>query len=105
MLGITAKIQSQVLSDRDILLITLFKFFRANDAYFVIAIGNENLWGQLCRTLDAPDLLKNCRFTDNASRSANQQDLEKILEEYFGEHSEEYWLESLWQAGIPCGPI
>ena len=85
--------------------ITPFQFFRANDGYFVIAIGNENLWGQLCRTLEAPDLLKDCRFTDNASRSANQQDLEKILEEHFGEDSVEYWLDSLGQAGIPCGPI
>ena len=85
--------------------ITPFQFFRASDGYIVIAIGNDSLWSQFCRTLGACDLITDCRFTDNASRSSNQKDLDEILQEYFIKYSVEYWLDKLEQAGIPCGPI
>ena len=85
--------------------ITPFQFFRASDGYIVLAVGNERLWNQLCCTLDANELITDSRFVDNVSRSANQQDLERILQEYFIRHSVEYWLENLGGEGIPCGPI
>jgi CoA:oxalate CoA-transferase len=85
--------------------ITPFQFFRASDGYIVLAVGNERLWNRLCCTLDANELLTDSRFVDNVSRSANQQDLERILQEHFIRRSVEYWLENLGREGIPCGPI
>ena len=85
--------------------ITPFQFFRASDGYIVIAIGNDGLWSQLCRTLGVCDLITDSRFIDNASRSSNQRYLDEILQEYFIKYSVEHWLDKLEQAGIPCGPI
>ena len=85
--------------------ITPFQFFAAKDGYVVIAAGNDTLWKKLCATLGAPELVTDPRFKDNALRTENQAELERLLSAALGKKTVAAWEEALGQAGVPCGPI
>jgi len=85
--------------------ITPFQFFAAQDGYVVIAAGNDNLWKKLCVTVGMPELVGDPRFKDNALRTENQAELEKLLSAALKEKTVAAWEEALGRAGVPCGPI
>ena len=85
--------------------ITPFQFFAAKDGYVVIAAGNDTLWKKLCATLGAPELVTDPRFKDNALRTENQAELERLLSAILEKKTVAAWEEALGQAGVPCGPI
>ena len=85
--------------------ITPFQFFAAQDGYVVIAAGNDNLWKKLCATVGMPELVGDPRFKDNALRTENQAELEKLLSAALKEKTVAAWEEALGRAGVPCGPI
>ena len=85
--------------------ITPFQFFAAQDGYVVIAAGNDNLWKKLCATVGMPQLVSDPRFKDNALRTENQAELEKLLSAALRKKTVAAWEEALGRAGVPCGPI
>lgn len=85
--------------------ITPFQFFKAADGYIVVAAGNDNLFGQLCRCLGVEELVEDPRFLKNSGRTENQSDLEELLNRAFARRPVDDWLRELTEAGVPCGPI
>jgi CoA:oxalate CoA-transferase len=85
--------------------ITPFQFFKAADGYIVVAAGNDNLFGQLCRRLGVEELAEDSRFLSNSLRTENRSDLEDLLNQAFSQRTVDDWLEDLIEAGVPCGPI
>ena len=85
--------------------ITPFQFFKAADGYFVIAAGNDSLFAQLCRCLEVEELVEDPRFESNSARTEHRADLEELLNLAFGRSPVGEWLETLNEAGVPCGPI
>ncbi|MCK7488862.1 MAG: CoA transferase [Anaerotruncus sp.] len=63
--------------------ITPFQAFRASDAWFVVAVGNDSLWKTFCGALDRPDLLADPRFASNGDRTKNLTELIPELERIF----------------------
>ncbi len=85
--------------------ITPFQFFEAADGYIVVAAGNDNLFGQLCRRLGVEELAEDSRFLNNSLRTENRSDLEDLLNQAFSHRTVDDWLQDLTEAGVPCGPI
>ncbi|MDX6750396.1 CoA transferase [Geminicoccaceae bacterium 1502E] len=79
--------------------------FRAADAHFVIAAGNDRLWRAVCEVVDMPDLAKDPRFGSTVDRAANQTALGDILNEVFATGTARAWLDRFEAAGVPCAPI
>lgn len=79
--------------------------FKTSDGYINIAATGGNMWERLARTIGAPELLDDERYTSGAKRSANRDPLNAAIEKQtLGRPSAE-WVELLNQAGVPCGPI
>jgi CoA:oxalate CoA-transferase len=85
--------------------ITPFDTFRAADAHFVIACGNDRLFESLCACLGRAELARDPRFATNELRTQNHAALKTELEHTLAGKSASHWLERLEGAGIPCGPI
>ena len=85
--------------------ITPFDAFHAEDGLFIIAAGNDALFGKLCNVLDLPELMTDARFATNGARCENERLLKRYIEKKTLEHSRDHWIETLEAAGIPTGPI
>lgn len=81
-----------------------YQAFRASDGPFVIAAGNDELWGELCRLVGRPELADDPRFSRQQDRASHQVELEAILGPIFQSRSADGWLLDLGQHGIPSGP-
>lgn len=82
-----------------------YQAFQTKDGYIIIGCANQKLWEMLTNVLNRPDLLKDERFSDNANRVANKEELRKIIESELKKSPSAVWLEKLDKAGIPNGPI
>lgn len=85
--------------------ITPFDAFHAEDGLFIIAAGNDALFGKLCDALDLPELPSDPRFVTNAARCDNERLLKRFIEKKTLEQTRGYWIDTLEAAGIPTGPI
>lgn len=82
-----------------------YQAFRASDDYFVIAAGNDTLWGEVAQAVGLPELTNDPRFLRQADRASNQLELEKILNERFASKTADEWLLEMDRRGVPCSPI
>ncbi|MCO6449724.1 MAG: CoA transferase [Caldilineales bacterium] len=80
--------------------------FDAADKSFVVAVGSERLWQNMCETLGIADTIgADPRYAANADRLAHRMDLHNALNDLFAANTADHWLEKLREVGIPCGAI
>jgi len=82
-----------------------YQGFRAKDAPFVIAAGNERLWHEVCDAAGLPELKTDPRFNPQSERARNQERLAEILQPVFATRSKAEWLAEFDRRGVPCAPI
>ncbi len=82
-----------------------YQAFLAQDGYFNIAIGNDNLWRLFCEGMDEPEWLTDDRFKTNPARVCNRDILIPLLEARFQEKPLNHWVALFRGLKIPCGPI
>lgn len=82
-----------------------FQAYKGADDYFVVSVGNNNLWETFCHTIDRPDLVDDERFKTNQLRTDNIDELNIILEIVFSRKTAQEWLHLFESAHIPCAPI
>jgi len=82
-----------------------YQAFRAKDTYFVIAAGNDRLWGQVCEAVGMPDLETDSRFVTQELRASNQSQLAALLETVFRKRTAVEWLAEMDRRGVPSAPI
>lgn len=82
-----------------------FQAYKASDKYFVIAVGNDNLWKAFCEAIENPQLYADLSFSTNRLRTDNIGPLNSILEPAFASKTAAEWLSIMEKAGIPCAPI
>ncbi|MHB8876941.1 MAG: CaiB/BaiF CoA transferase family protein [Myxococcaceae bacterium] len=82
-----------------------YETFRAKDAYFNVAVGNDAQWKKLCELLGDSALASDPRFALNRSRVENREALVPRLEAAFEKKPAAEWLALLEPAGIPAGRI
>jgi crotonobetainyl-CoA:carnitine CoA-transferase CaiB-like acyl-CoA transferase len=82
-----------------------YQAFPASDVHFVIAAGNDRLWGEVCAAVGLSELRDDPRFASQSLRAANQVELAALLEPEFRRRTAAEWLEELDRRGVPCAPI
>ena len=79
--------------------------YRANDAYFNLAVGTEDLWRRFCTAFGLDELRAEPRFATNRDRLAHRDELNMLLEPLFAARSIAEIEALLNQAGVPCGAV
>jgi crotonobetainyl-CoA:carnitine CoA-transferase CaiB-like acyl-CoA transferase len=79
--------------------------FPTADGHIMVAAGNDNLFGALCRALERPEFATDVRFATNSKRVENRLVIIPLLEEIFRGQPRAEWLARLDAAGVPAAPI
>jgi len=82
-----------------------FQAFEAGDGWLVVACPKQTLWRKLCDAVGRPELARDYRFVDFASRDTNRAVLVSLLQDAFSRRPVAEWLEVLASAGVPCAPV
>ena len=82
-----------------------YQAFQASDTFFVIAAGNDKLWGEVCEAVEMEHLKNDVRFKTQSDRAKNQNQLSEILTKKFLKHDTKYWLKKMDKRKVPCAPI
>jgi len=82
-----------------------YQAIAAADGYFMLAVGNDGQFAQLCEALDQPELAELAVYKTNADRVANRRELIQRIESLSVQKPRDYWLETLAERGVPVGPI
>lgn len=82
-----------------------YQSFHASDRPFILAAGNDRLFGRACEVIERPDWASDERFATNEARVANRHALIPLLQDRFSARSAATWLSRLEAAGVPCSPI
>lgn len=82
-----------------------YQAFKSKDDYFVIAVGNDELWRKFCVTIKRRDLVNDPRFRTNPERVRNRSSLSRILAKVFLYRTAQEWVTKLAKAGVPTGLI
>jgi formyl-CoA transferase len=79
--------------------------YRAGDGFLNVAVGNDDMWGRLCRALGVPQLAGDPRFATNAARVKHRAAMDALLGERLATRGVSEWIAALNTAGVACGPI
>lgn len=82
-----------------------YQVFAASDGYVIIAVGNDGQFRRLTGALAMPALADEADYATNAARVRNRARLVPILEALIRAKTRAHWLETLGEAGVPCGPV
>lgn len=85
--------------------LTPYEVFATADGHIIVAVGNDQQFLRLCRTLELADLASNSSFASNRRRLANRAELIGRIAAALRQKSSAAWLAALEAAGVPCGPI
>jgi crotonobetainyl-CoA:carnitine CoA-transferase CaiB-like acyl-CoA transferase len=80
-------------------------FVGSDKEYFVLAVGNDKLWEDLCVAIGKPEMSIDPRFKTNPDRMKNKQVLVANLAEIFSKKPAHYWIELSQKAGVPAALI
>jgi crotonobetainyl-CoA:carnitine CoA-transferase CaiB-like acyl-CoA transferase len=75
------------------------------DGDLIITAGNDGQFRRLCEVIGAPQLADDPRFATTGVRTANRQELRRLLVERLAARPRAEWFDLLIAAGVPCGPI
>jgi crotonobetainyl-CoA:carnitine CoA-transferase CaiB-like acyl-CoA transferase len=79
--------------------------FEAADQPIIIAVGNDRQFARLAEICGHPEWTSDERFSSNALRVANREEMVRLVSETIRRKPAAEWLEQLEVAGIPAGPI
>ena len=82
-----------------------YQALRTADGHITVGGNNQKLWQKLCEAIGRPELVEDPRFATNDDRMANRPELAAELESALTGRSTDEWVETLIEAGVPCGPI
>ena len=80
-----------------------YQAFRTADGDVVVAVFGENFWAPLCRVMGLEELI-DC-YPDNATRRAHRLEVTERLQKRFLERTTDDWVNAIWAAGVPGGPV
>jgi CoA:oxalate CoA-transferase len=87
--------------------LTPFQAFATSDGHIAVALLHDDpeSWHRFAEIVGKPELARDERFVDGASRTENADTLIPILREAFLRRPSAEWLRSLMDAGIACAPV
>lgn len=82
-----------------------FQVFATKDGWITVACAKEKFWSRLIEVLDHPEWGEDPRFATFRERQQNSELLLSLMEPEFRRRTAADWLERLYAASVPCGPI
>jgi CoA:oxalate CoA-transferase len=82
-----------------------FEPFDTADRPLVIAVGNDTMYGRLCRALGRPDLASDPRYLTNALRCQHVETLKTELESVLRTRLAVHWVEVLEGVHVACSMV
>jgi crotonobetainyl-CoA:carnitine CoA-transferase CaiB-like acyl-CoA transferase len=82
-----------------------YQSFTVSDGHIVIAVGNDSQFENFSTVLDLEELTSDARFSTNASRVKNREELINLIQTTLLQNTSEYWLNQCEVHGVPAGPI
>jgi crotonobetainyl-CoA:carnitine CoA-transferase CaiB-like acyl-CoA transferase len=79
--------------------------FKTRDGHINIASAGDEIFGRLCRALDAPDLADHPDYRTGKLRSQHRKALNAAIEAVTQHRDSAEWIERFNEAGVPAGPI
>jgi glutaryl-CoA transferase len=79
--------------------------FAVKDGHIVLAVGNDEQFSRFAGAIGRPELADDPRFATNVERVRNLDVLHPLIAALFVERPLDYWIKTLGEAGVPCGPI
>jgi len=75
------------------------------DEWVNIAVENDDEWEAFCNAIGNPVWAKDERFANVIGRQKNQDELDKLIEEWTGKYNHDEVVEILQRAGVPAGAV
>ncbi|WP_296606535.1 CoA transferase, partial [Nocardioides sp.] len=83
-----------------------FQAFQAKDGWMVVGCAKEKFWQRLAVVVGHPEWgAEDSPYASFGQRQQRSEELLARLEAIFLERTVDEWLENLYAASIPCGPI
>lgn len=82
-----------------------YQAFRAADGYVIVGAANDSMFTRLCDVLGLPELAHDRRFTTNADRVANRQELEALIGDRLVQAPVAEWVDRISAAGVAVAPV
>jgi formyl-CoA transferase/CoA:oxalate CoA-transferase len=82
-----------------------YETFAASDGEFVLAVGNDDLWREMCRIVGLDALANDERFATNRARVQHANELRVRLAERLQTRTRSEWIARLTEGGVPCGSV
>lgn len=77
----------------------------SSDRWCVIAVTTDNEWQSLCDVMQAPDLAADLRFQTIQDRKANEDELDRLIEQWTAQRGAYDVMHHLQESGVPCGVV
>ena len=77
---------------------------RGDDKWISICVANEEEWKAFCRAIGNPDWTRDERFSDHLSRWKNQEELDRLVEQWTSNYTHYEAMEILQKAGVAAMP-
>ena len=82
-----------------------YQTFKTSDGNIILACGNDNLFNKFCAAAGCAHLAQDPRFSINAERVKNRDEITRLLNEVFAQRTTREWVQLLDDAGVANGPI
>jgi formyl-CoA transferase len=82
-----------------------YEAFMAKDDWFVLGVGNDNLWKKFCDSIKRRDLINDERFKTNAERIKHNKELAEIIGGWSVNFTVKEIISALEKSGVPAAPI
>lgn len=80
--------------------------YACSDGQFIaLSASVQSMFERLARTIGRPDLIADARFATNEARVNNRDDLNQILQDYFGQQTRDENLADMEKAGVTIAPV
>ena len=67
--------------------------------------SGQSLWERFCKAAGCQEFLNDPKFKKGPDRSKNRQELNARIAEYTRKRPSQEWIDLMYEAGVPCGPI
>lgn len=75
------------------------------DGPIMLVVGNDPQFKRLAQAMGLPELTTDKQFASNQARVKNRSNLNALLKPLFLSKPKRHWIETLSEAGVPCGPV
>lgn len=82
-----------------------YEAFEAADGHIILAIGNDTQFQHFCECTKREDIANNPDYATNPLRVKHRDVLLPIIREIIKEKPAEYWIDTLDDYNVPCGPV